>query len=191
MTRDANVQTQRKAIGKAILLFNDECAVCRRIAHWVRRSAERDPGGSSLVVQAIGDDPEALRAQNAKLDIWDAYETIHILMPDASMKLGGEAVAEVLRRLPNCKWFAWTFAVKVFGMRPFQLVLDLGYTILSDARPLLGCESCGIPSPWLKFVSSMLGRGRRKGDETAPPRRSPHFTPKRAHVATSVARGAA
>jgi hypothetical protein len=43
------------------------------------------------------------------LDIWDAYETIHVMMPDGSMKLGGEAVAEVLRNLPNTKWFAASF----------------------------------------------------------------------------------
>ena len=33
------------------------------------------------------------------LDIWDAYATIHLLMPDGSMRLGGEAVAEVLTLL--------------------------------------------------------------------------------------------
>ena len=27
-----------------ILLFNDECAVCRRIGHWVQRSAQISPG---------------------------------------------------------------------------------------------------------------------------------------------------
>ena len=57
---------------------------------------------------------------NPDLDIWDAYATIHVLMPDGSMKLGGEAVAEVLRDLRNTKWFAWIFAVSMFGFRPFQ-----------------------------------------------------------------------
>ena len=91
---------------KPILLFNDECAVCRHIGHWVQRSAQSKSGETSLIVQPIGDDPERLRLLNPDLDIWDAYETIHVLMPDGSMKLGGEAVAEVLRRLPNTKWFA-------------------------------------------------------------------------------------
>jgi predicted DCC family thiol-disulfide oxidoreductase YuxK len=148
-----------------ILLFNGECAVCRSIARWVKTSAEKTPGGVRILEQPIGDDPDVLQVLHPGLDIWDAYETIHILMPDGSMKLGGEAVAEVLRRLPNCAWFAWVFALELFGIRPFQFVLDLGYTVLADVRPLLGCESCGIPSPFIKFLRS-FGR----------PPKTPHFS---------------
>jgi hypothetical protein len=87
----------------------------------VGKSAQRSSDGPSIIEQPIGDDPEALRSLNPELDIWDAYETIHLLMPDGSMKLGGEAVTEVLRNLRNTKWFAWIFRVSVFGCRPFQL----------------------------------------------------------------------
>jgi predicted DCC family thiol-disulfide oxidoreductase YuxK len=133
-----------------ILLFNDECAVCRKIAHWVRNSAERQAGNTSLVVRPIGDDPLVLRALNPALDIWDAYANIHLLMPDGSMMTNGEAVAETLRRLPNTRWLARSFDVGVFGWRPFQTLLNVAYTVLADLRPLLGCESCGIPPPWLR-----------------------------------------
>jgi predicted DCC family thiol-disulfide oxidoreductase YuxK len=143
-----------------ILLYNGECAVCRRIAAWVAASAHDAAGARTIDERPIGDDPVALRAVVPGLDIWDAYETIHLVMPDGSLKLGGEAVAEVLRRLPNCRWFAWSFRLGAFGFRPFQLALDLGYTLLADARPLLGCESCGIPSPWVKAVRAVFGRGR-------------------------------
>jgi predicted DCC family thiol-disulfide oxidoreductase YuxK len=158
-----------------ILLFNDECAVCRRIGHWVQRSAQSSSGETSLIVQPIGDDPDALLALHPDLNIWDAYETIHLLMPDGSMKLGGEAVAEVLRSLPNTKWFAGCFAVSIFGLQPFQMMLNLSYAILSDVRPLFGCESCGTPS-WLrpvewitKWATGIFG-GKRH------PSAAPHFT---------------
>lgn len=148
-----------------VLLFNDECAVCRRIGNWVKKSAVDKSGNASIVVRPIGDDPEALRLLNPELDIWDAYATIHILMPDGSMKVGGEAVAEVLRDLRNTKWFAWIFAVSIFGFRPFQLVLNLAYVILADVRPIFGCESCGKPSFWvrpiaptIKWVRSLFGK---------------------------------
>ena len=161
------------SIATPILLFNGECAVCRRIAHWVERSAMRGSAKATLSERPIGDDPAELHRLNPTLDIWDAYETIHIVMPDGSMKLGGEAVAEVLRRLPNCAWFAWLFAVKIAGIRPFQLVLNLGYVVLADARPLLGCESCGIPSPWVTFVASIVkrvhgGTGSEKRSDQSP-----------------------
>lgn len=143
---------------ESVLLFDGECAVCRSIARWVVTSARRPSGARGLVVRPIGDDPIALRSMNPNLDIWDAYATIHLVMPDGRMKLGGEAVAEVFRSLPNCRWFAWTFAVTIFGTRPFQTILDLGYRILADVRPLLGCESCGTPAPWVKPFHRAIAR---------------------------------
>jgi predicted DCC family thiol-disulfide oxidoreductase YuxK len=128
---------------KPILLFNDECAVCRHIGHWVQRSAQDKSGETSIQVQPIGDDPQRLRSFNSNLDIWDAYETIHVLMPDGSMRLGGEAVAETLRNLTSTKWLAWSFGITILGFRPFQALLNVAYAILADVRPLFGCESCG------------------------------------------------
>ena len=154
-----------------ILLFNDECAVCRRIGHWVQRSAQSRAGETSIIIQPIGDDPDALLALHPDLNIWDAYETIHLLMPDGSMKLGGEAVAEVLRSLPNTK----CFAVRMFGFQPFQMMLNMSYALLSDVRPLFGCESCGTPS-WLqpigwitKWAKGIFGEKRHLSP-------APHFT---------------
>jgi hypothetical protein len=115
---------------------------CRRIRNWVQKSALSRSGDTSIIVRSIGDDPDALHSLQPDLDIWDAYETIHVVMPDGSMKLGGEAVAEVLRDMPNTKWFASSFAVSIFGFRPFQMVLNLGYAVLADVRPFFGCESC-------------------------------------------------
>jgi predicted DCC family thiol-disulfide oxidoreductase YuxK len=149
---------------KPILLFNDECAVCRHIGHWVQSSAKNRSGATSIIVEPIGDDPERLRSLNPDLDIWDAYATIHLLMPDGSMRLGGEAVAEVLRNLSNTKWFAWCFEASIFGLRPFQVVLNMAYAMLSDVRPLFGCESCGKsnvlrPLQWMtKWAKSLVGR---------------------------------
>ena len=135
---------------KAILLFDGQCAVCRRIGAWVKRSAQNKQGESSIEERPIGNDPVEIRSLNPSLDIWDAYAEIHLLMPDGSMKQGGEAVAEVLRNLPNCRWFSWSFNVKVLGHRPFQRILSICYEILSELRPLFGCESCGTPSAWMQ-----------------------------------------
>jgi predicted DCC family thiol-disulfide oxidoreductase YuxK len=163
---------------KPVLLFDDECGVCRRIASWVRRSALGAGGSSAVIVRPIGEDPAALRALNPALDIWDAYDTIHLVMPDGSMKLGGQAVAELLRTLPNTRWFARCFAFRLFGWKPFQRLLDLGYAMLSAVRPVLGCESCGAPSPWLKPLAWAVKKAKSgfAPDEPRPAAR--HFTPR-------------
>lgn len=160
---------------KPILLFNDECAVCRHIGHWVQRSAQGKSGETSLIVQPIGDDQVSLRSLNPDLDIWDAYETIHVLMPDGSMRLGGEAVAETLRNLPNTKWFAWSFATSIFGFRPFQVILNLAYAILADVRPLFGCESCGKPKV-LRPIESVTKWAKTLLGGSPHPRPAPHFS---------------
>jgi predicted DCC family thiol-disulfide oxidoreductase YuxK len=47
-----------------VLLFNDECGVCRSIASWVKRQVQAGSGTTSIVVRPIGQDPEELRALN-------------------------------------------------------------------------------------------------------------------------------
>ena len=161
---------------KPILLFNDECGVCRWIAQWVFKSAQTQSVEPSMIVRPIGEDPAALKALNPDLDVWNAYATIHLLMPDGSMRLGGEAVAEVLRHLTQADWFTWTFAVSIFGLRPFQAILNVAYTILADVRPIFGCESCGTPSPWVRPISWIVRWTSGKFGESHPPSRTPHFT---------------
>lgn len=167
---------QIKEQSAPILLFNDECGVCRNIADWVKKQVQAGSGEFSIVVRPVGQDPEELRSLNPDLNIWDAYATIHLVMPDGSMRLGGEAVAEVLRNLPSTRWFSWTFAITIFGTRPFQAMLNVAYAILADVRPVFGCESCGTPSRWVrpirwvvKWVASSFG----KSHHLHP---SPHFT---------------
>jgi predicted DCC family thiol-disulfide oxidoreductase YuxK len=162
---------------KPILLFDGECGVCRRIASWVQKSEREKSGDTSIIERPIGEDPEALRSLNPDLDIWDAYATIHLLMPDGTMKLGGEAVAEVLRHLPGTQWFTWTFAFSVFGFRPFQAVVNLAYTILADIRPLFGCESCGTPSAWIRPIRWTIKRAEAALAECRQAKRTLHFTP--------------
>jgi len=60
---------------------------------------------------------------NPGLDIWDACAVNHVIMPDGSMKLGGEAVAEVFRRVPATRWSTRRLDLVVFGGRLFQALL--------------------------------------------------------------------
>jgi predicted DCC family thiol-disulfide oxidoreductase YuxK len=167
---------QMQKLTNPTLLFNDECKICRRIARWVQASAQIQSGDARIVERPIGDDPEALRSLNPDLDIWKPYETIHLLMPDGSMKLGGEAVAEVLRNLRSTQWFAWSFAVGIFGFRPFQLLLNLSYALLAGMRPLLGCESCGTPSVWMRPIGWMIQEAKVLFGHNRRPSPTPHLT---------------
>ena len=160
-----------------ILLFDDECRVCRRLAAWVTRAALRGSNGA-LVVRPIGNDPDELRQLDPNLDIWEAYATIHVLMPDGSMKLGGEAIAQVLRSLPNTRWFSGLFGWRVLGIRPFQQLLNVAYLILADVRPLLGCESCGTKSAWVRSIRWLMSLPKMLSGKAVRARTTPRFTPR-------------
>src|SRR5665213_870021 len=161
---------------KPMLLFDGGCGVCRRIAHWVENSAQSKSGEKSIIVRPVGDDPEALHLLNPGLNIWDAYATSHLLMPDGSMKLGGEAVAEILLNLPNTKWFARSFTISIFGFRPFQMTLNMAYAILDDVRPLFGCESCGTPNFWVRPIVGTIKWVKAIFSGRSHPSPPPHFT---------------
>lgn len=126
---------------RPVLLFNDQCSVCRVLSSWVKR---KDAEGKDLIDERpIGDDPDALAAIHPDLDIWTTYEKIHVVMPNGELKVGGAAIAEVLKRLDATAWFSGLFDVELFGKKPFLAMLDVAYQILDKARPALGCESCG------------------------------------------------
>lgn len=130
---------------KPILLFNEECGACRRIARWVRRAAPSPAGGVSILERPIGHDPKALHSLHPDLSIRKAHAALHVLMPDGTTKLDGEAVAEVLRRLPSTRWFARIFSIGVAGFRPFQMLLNMAYAVLVRARPILAIGSPPLP----------------------------------------------
>lgn len=162
-----------------ILLYNDECAVCRTMARWVQKSARSKTGQPSIVVLAIGEDPKTLQSLSPQLNIWDAYATSHLLMPDGSMKLGGEAVAEVFRRSSSTAWIARCLSISLWGHFPFQIGLDFAYQILADVRPIFGCESCGVPSIWVRPFAWVVKKMKALSGGVQHPHPSPHFTPRR------------
>ncbi len=166
----------------AILLDDGGCASRLRIGRWVSASAASGSHPPSLVARPIGDDPDVVRGLNLKLDIWDAYAVVHLLMPDLSMKTGGEAVAEVFRRLPLTRRLAGCFAWGAFGVRPFQLGVNVAYTVLDDVRPLLGCNSCGRTRGWVRPLQRLLTWARGLGTRRPPPAVGAHAAPLPARV---------
>jgi hypothetical protein len=134
---------------RPVLLFNSECSVCRTISGWVIASDEPKNGGDqALDERPIGHDPDALKKLHPNLDIWDAYAEITLVMPSGEIKKGGEAIAEVLRRLPSTKWMGPLFDLEIAGKKPFVALVHAGYVVLDRLRPALGCESCGTGVPW-------------------------------------------
>ena len=168
--------TQSAAI-VPILLFDGGCQTCSAIAAWVRRCATKSDGSHRIIARPIGHDPVEVGQFIAGLNIWDAYAVVHVKMPDGSVKLGGEAVTEVLRCLPMTRWIAWCCDRRIFGIQPAQLVLNLAYHILDDIRPILGCDSCGRAKPWVRPFERLTKWVAGMGHAKVGPTQHLHFKP--------------
>jgi predicted DCC family thiol-disulfide oxidoreductase YuxK len=172
-----NIQAGGQSSPVPILLYDGGCQTCSRIARWVHRSARAKAGKPGIIERPVGNNPADLRRLNPALDIWDAYAVVHVIMPDGLMKLGGEAVAEVLRRIPSTKWIAWFCDIRIFGIRPFQKVLNLAYLVLDDIRPLLGCDSCGKAKPWVRPIHRLMKWATAARGHSVKPKAPLHFRP--------------
>lgn len=167
---------------RPILLYNDQCETCQVLSAWVKK---RDLTGGDLIDERpIGHDPAELAALDPRLDMWDVYEKIHMLMPDGEIKKGGAAIGEVLRRLPGTRWMGPLLDISIGGVRPFEKVVDVGYTTLDALRPALGCSSCGGgPVKWwakpVKWIADGVKAVYRlfSGKPEAPKAELPAATP--------------
>jgi hypothetical protein len=56
------------------------------------------------------------------------------------------------------------------------MVLDIAYAVLSDVRPLFGCESCGTPGPWVRPIAWVVRAGKALFGKNRQARPAPHFT---------------
>jgi hypothetical protein len=153
--------------------MSDEClrAGCVDEPHFLVRamqSVARALSGDSLAVDTQGATSPAqthspgrragaIRAGSAG-ELTSAPRIYKGMAVEKALATNGEAVAETLRSLPNTRWLARSFNVRLFGRRPCQAMLNGAYTVLADLRPLLGCESCGISPPWLRRFHWMVQR---------------------------------
>lgn len=76
-----------------VLLYDPDCTLCTRFA----RLAERLSRGR-LAVQGIG---EALDQGRISMPVDQAWETMHHVAPDGTVRSGPDGVAPVVRTLPG------------------------------------------------------------------------------------------
>jgi hypothetical protein len=63
-----------------------------------------------------------------------------------------------------------------FGFKPFQQLLNLGYTILDDVCPIFGCSSCGVERAWVKPITRFIAWIKSRSAKTAARVATPHFS---------------
>ncbi len=156
---------------RPVLLYNSGCEVCQVLSSWVKAA---DLKGDDLIDERpLPNDPAALARIHPGLDIWQAYEEIHVVMPDGRLLKGGAAIAEVLKRLPHTSWLSGALELELFGTKPGVAALHAAYKLLDAIRPAIGCSSCGGgPVAWwakpIQWTANAVKWLLGKGHEEAP-----------------------
>ena len=95
----------------AVLIYDDECAMCRASALWLMRLALT--GGALEILPCRA---EARAARFPQVPEAACLVAMQLVLADGRVLAGADAVPELLRRVRGLGWVAAVFALP--GMRP-------------------------------------------------------------------------
>lgn len=115
------------APGRAVLVYDASCPICRKVMERVRESSDEDafeflPCGSE---GALGRYP-GIRTS-------DCLRAVHLVLPDGRVLSGAEAAPEIFARIPRYRRAA-TF-LRLPGTRPLAALL---YRVFARNRHWIG-----------------------------------------------------
>lgn len=117
-------------VGRAVLVYDGECAMCRASALWLMRLAL-----SRGQLEILPCRSPARRARFPQLTDEACLGAMQLVLPDGRVLAGADAVPELLRRIRGLGWLAAGFALP--GMRPLARRV---YAWLARNRMRLSCR---------------------------------------------------
>jgi predicted DCC family thiol-disulfide oxidoreductase YuxK len=94
----------------AVLIYDGECPVCVNAVEWIRGRAR--PGAFEF----LSCHSEELAKSYPSIERTACLQAMHLVLPDGTVRIGGRAVPEILRRLRGCRWAAALFRLPGAGM---------------------------------------------------------------------------
>lgn len=122
-------------MGPAVLIYDGECAVCRRSALWLMRRAL---AGGARDLEILPCRSEVTRRRFPAVTEEACLTAMQLVLPDGRVLSGADAVPEILARIPRWRWLAAVFAWP--GVRPLALRT---YAWIAANRMRLGCALGG------------------------------------------------
>lgn len=110
-----------------LVLFDADCGICGRTADQLRRW-DRDRRLEVIPLQAAEADTRPLIRSVAASHA--LHDELHVVdLADGSVRAGGKAVIEIIRRLPGGRWPA-----AMAALPPATWAIGLGYTLVAGNR---------------------------------------------------------
>ena len=98
-------------MGRAVLIYDGDCAVCRASALWLMRLALE-----SGRLEILPGRSDARRARFPQISEETAAQAMQLVLPDGRVLAGADAVPEILRAIRGLGWMAAFFDLP--GARP-------------------------------------------------------------------------
>ncbi len=109
MERGEDIRAGRRVTADrpAVLIYDGECAVCRRATEWVRTNAATD------AFEFVSCHSEELPRRYPAIERSACLQAMHLVRPDGSILIGEKAVPEILSRLKSRRhrWAAALFRI--------------------------------------------------------------------------------
>ena len=102
-----------RTAARAVLVYDDECPMCRASALWLMRLAR-----SSGQVEILPCRSPVRVARFPGISEAECLTAMQLILPDGRVLAGADAVPELLRRIHGFGWLAAFFALP--GMRPLS-----------------------------------------------------------------------
>jgi predicted DCC family thiol-disulfide oxidoreductase YuxK len=119
-------------VGRAVLIYDGDCPVCRASALWLMRLALE-----SGRLEILPGRSDARRARFPQISEEAAAQAMQLVLPDGRVLSGADAVPEILRAIRGLGWMAAFFDLP--GVRPLARRV---YGWIATNRMRL---SCGRP----------------------------------------------
>jgi predicted DCC family thiol-disulfide oxidoreductase YuxK len=95
---------------RAVLIYDEECPICRKTARWVERNKRGD------VFEMLACQAEGVRSRFPFMEETVCMKAMQLILPDGRVLPGEKALPEIINRLGRYHWVAWFFRLPGLGV---------------------------------------------------------------------------
>jgi predicted DCC family thiol-disulfide oxidoreductase YuxK len=95
---------------RAVLIYDEDCPICRKAADWVERNKRGD------VLELLPCQARVVRSRFPSMEETVCMRAMQLILPEGRVLPGEKALPEVIKRLRRYHWAAWLFRLPGSGM---------------------------------------------------------------------------
>jgi predicted DCC family thiol-disulfide oxidoreductase YuxK len=95
---------------RLVLIYDEDCPICRKAAHWVERNKRGD------VLELLPCQAEAVRNRFAFMEKSICMKAMQLVLPNGKVLSGEKTLREIINRLKRYRWAAWFFRLPGSGI---------------------------------------------------------------------------